>query len=250
MSLKKLKVKNKFKRPKQLDVVDILPALDVDLDEMREMVIPRQSGIPSGLSRRNMEHQFHRLVGLYAERSAMLAYHALCISYLRRRTPHTAKAWALFERLWREHADFLKRELSSKWLISALQTFFDHSPNSADRTCGGVGFTYGNMIKIYEAERNSQGLAGDIHPDRGLKAENFDGLGGFHVGSDILQNLHCVVIDAAETSKIAGPILIEFLRRSKRADIIFHRMDALAEARRDADTIKIKYAFGEKTSRL
>lgn len=244
MSLRKLKRKHRYRFPKQPDMKDHLLPLDVNLSKVRSFTAPTPAPDLGDLSRRDLANQLKILEASYAGRSMLLVHHALSISYLRRDTPHTQKAWIVFERMWEEQSKFLCRELSTRWLISALQTFFDHSPYESDRVCGGIGFTYGNLIKIYEAERNAEKIVTGPDPDKYMKAPSFPGIGGFEVGSDILVNLHRTIYDAVAKAEFAGPVLGELLTRAKDAKLVFQRLDSLAERRSGAQDAKVRNAFG------
>lgn len=244
MSLRKLKRKHRYRFPKQPDTDDHLLPLDVNLSKLRSTTAPTSAPDLGDISRRYLGDQLRILEANYAGRSMLLVHHALSISYLRRDTPHTQKAWIVFERMWEEQSKFLCRELSTRWLISALQTFFDHSPHEGDRVCGGIGFTYGNLIKIYEAERNAEKIETGPDPDRYMKAPSFPGIGGFEVGSDILVNLHRTIYDAVAEAELAGPVLSELLSRAQDANLVFQRLDSLAGRRSGAQNAKTRNSFG------
>lgn len=243
MSLDSLVRKHRYRFPKQLDVADVMPDLNVDLIQWRDAKASQQPELSNG-SRRDMQFQFQRLEQEHAGQSMLLVLHALTISYLRRETDHTNKAWVLFERIWQEHSEFLIKNLSARWLISTLQTFFDHSPDDDDRACGGIGFTYGNLIKIYEAERNESRVVFEPDPEKELRPKEFGELGSFRAGSDILVNLHRTIFDAVVEAPLAGPVLYELLDRASEAKIVFHRLDRIADRRKDAKKVRLKYAFG------
>lgn len=244
MSLRALKRKHRYRFPKQLDVDNHLLPLDANLSAVRNKTAPSPAADLSSITRKDLGDQLKILEANYSGRSMLLVHHALAISYLRRNTLHTQNAWIVFERMWEEQSKFLCRELSTRWLISVLQTFFDHSPYEGDRVCGGIGFTYGNLIKIYEAERNAEEIVSGPNPDGYMKAQNFPGVGGFEIGSDILVNLHRTIYDAVLEAELAGPALAELLKRARGANLVFQRLDSLAKQRNGAKDAKIRYSFG------
>ncbi|WP_283179987.1 hypothetical protein [Gemmobacter sp. 24YEA27] len=81
------------------DTADFLPEEKVDLDAMESMTVEKLTSSKDG-RRVDMAHQIRLLSKIFAGRSELEFLHAVVISYLRRDTPHTRKAWHLFRRLW------------------------------------------------------------------------------------------------------------------------------------------------------
>jgi hypothetical protein len=55
--------------------------------------------------------------------------------------------------MWAEEAHFLAKALNTKWLVSACDTFADHSNDDAERATALLAATMIKTIKIYETER-------------------------------------------------------------------------------------------------
>lgn len=215
----------RFKRFRE--IVDLLPPSDVDLAEVRKRAVPEDAIADPSLSRRDMADHLQSLRAQFAGRSELLVLHALCISYLRRGTPLTAKARHLFHRLWAEQGEFLARELSARWLVSALQTFHDHGIGEGERRAGGIGFVYGNLVKIYETERDDATARTPMGGGNPHVNETVPGLGGFMVGGDILLNINLLVYDAALRGGLARRPLLALMREVKESGAIFARIDAI-----------------------
>lgn len=245
MTLSHLKNKHRQRFPKHPGIENLLPNPSLKLESLRSQLIDLNLEKPQGHSRKNMQTHFMRLQHSFRGRSILLAYHALAISYLRRDTPYQKVAWSLFQRMWREQSEFLLSELNFRWLISSLQTFFDHSPVAEDRTCGGIGYTYGNLIKIYEAERSIERHERLAKLPKHLQASSVNGAGSFKPGSDILMNLHRTIYDAACCSSLVGPILVQLMLIVQSSDTAFSRIDELARNREDASRATLKMSFGE-----
>ncbi|NPD17765.1 hypothetical protein HOY34_21560 [Xinfangfangia sp. D13-10-4-6] len=218
------RLKRKFSRAP--DTVDFLPEDTADFEEMASLTVEKLTTRPE-TKRSDMEQQIRLLSKTFAGQSELELLHAVVISYLRRDTPHTQKAWTLFRRLWAEQSDFLVERLSVRWLISALQTFYDHSDMPDERIAGGMGFIYGNLIKIYETEHHARrrNRPPEAHA---FKNKSVPGMFGFSPGDDILINLNVLMLDAAKRGGIAGAPLMRLIDAVARGNTVFQRTDALA----------------------
>ena len=136
---------------------DLLPDTGIDLHKLAFEYLPKEAELPDG-PRSNMQNQYSILEYHLRGKSRLAHLNAMVISYLRRDTPFTEKARTLFHKIWREQGILLLNELSTRWLISTLQTFLDHGENEYQRKIGATGYFYGNVMKIYEGERSLEGL--------------------------------------------------------------------------------------------
>lgn len=241
-ALKDLRRKHRYRFPRQEEVADVLPPPGTPIAALKAQILPEAAKTPLR-GRADMADHLRRLERTFAGKSALLAWHGLAISYLRRDTPLTARARDLFEEIWAEEGAYLARSLPSRWLISALQTFFDHGTRPGDREAGGMGFVYGNLIKVYEAERAATAPHGPADPDR-FAPERFRGMFGFVPGNDILLNINRGMFEAASRAETAGPALFELLARARRSETAFSRIDRIAQEMPDAERRKLKFAFG------
>ncbi len=207
---------------------DLLPAASVDLTGLRTSIVADPGVETKGMSRRDMRDQLVILQAALKGKSELALTNALAISYLRRGTPHTAKARALFLRIWREEGKHLLTELSTRWLLSTLQTFADHGETESQRAAGIAGFIYGGVMRMYEHERAMLGLSPDQTADS-ITPSARPGLtntGGFRLGhTDALINLNALVYEYALCDEVAGPVLEELLVRVRDSKTVFHRMD-------------------------
>lgn len=214
----------------QPDAPDLLPQSDVDLAALATQIIGGSDEVPANLGRRDLELHAQRLRHRARNRSELFYLNTLCIAYLRRLTPHTDKARNLFFRIWREQGDTLLAELNPRWMISVLQTFYDHAETDDQRLIGMTGFVYGNMIKIYEAERCMIGLPNDgSYQDVSAHARDMGvrGLNGCIVGeSDIHINTNTLICDAALRDQTAGPVLLRLLDSIRAGQTVFSRSSA------------------------
>lgn len=215
-------------RVKFQKVEDILPPRNVDLSCYIFDILPLDVPPPT-VSRRDMSDQSTILDYHLRGKSHLAKLNALTISYLRRDTSYTEKARYLFHRIWREYGFILINELSTRWLISTLQTFLDHGENEAQRLIGASGYFYANLMKIYEGERSIEGLdQAAIYKESNPQTPNkFNGLDRYRVGgTDLLLNTNSRALDLAFHDDVAGLVLVELLLRVKASANVFTRMDA------------------------
>lgn len=214
-------------RVQKQDCEDILPAETADLEAFAAARLPREVEMVE-VSRADIRDQSRILEYHLRGKSRLNHLNALCISYLRRDTGHTAKARVLFHRIWREKGVLLVNELSTRWLISTLQTFLDHGLNEAQRSIGTAGYFYANLMKIYEGERAIEGLDQDAaYTGNEPETKNrFRGLDRYKVGgSDLMLNTNALALEIAQRDPVAGLVLQEFLLRVKTSETVFSRHD-------------------------
>lgn len=162
----------------------------------------------------------------FAGQSALLWYHADTIMRIRRSLSLTEKL-AEFYRMWGEQRAFLLSNLNSRWLVSACDTIIDHDPDATERSLALAGALFTKTIKLYETERHWTIVERKpLEPDRAEKRLDLhDGLFGFGVGyGDMVVNLIRRSRHVAEGSALAGPILLELLRRADRHDTVLRRL--------------------------
>ncbi len=206
---------------------DILPDRHVDLEPYVFDIIPTTVE-PHDRPRADIRDQSRILDYHLRGKSQLAKLNALTISYLRRDTEHSEKASYIFHRIWDEYGRFLVNELSTRWLISTLQTFLDHGRNEAQRMIGACGYFYGNMMKIYEGERSIEGLDQDgiYAGSRAQTANKFAGLDRYELGgTDLLLNTNALALDISMKDDNAGIVLQEFLLRVKQSGNVFTRAD-------------------------
>lgn len=82
-------------------------------------------------------------------------YHASLIILLRR-DYKIAETFALFEQLWEQETDYLLAHLNLRWLISACDTFIDHSSSPLRAAILLNAVTLINTLKVYETTQYLQ----------------------------------------------------------------------------------------------
>lgn len=255
--LPRLAIVARSRFPQQDDAENILPELDFDIDAAFREVIPESSEEPESeeTGRRSFRahgrHLYHRLQG----HRHLEYYNSLSISYLRRNTPFTADAKAIFFRIWDEKGEELCNELTTRWIISTLMTFADHGRGERERMCGALGYTYGAMLVASETERTYwTGPAPSI--DRAVPDRDSFGVNGcypFQLGeSDHLINLNSFVYRYALDSGISGLLLERLITRMRYSDTYFSRFDTARRVRKintRGDDRKRFWSFGAPPKR-
>lgn len=210
------------------NIEDILPLGEVNLEDYVFDILPTGIELDPNWSRVDIHDQSRILDYHLRGKSKLAKLNALTISYLRRDTNHTKKAKHLFHRIWTEYGTLLVNELSTRWLISTLQTFLDHGLNDAQRMIGAGGYFYANMVKIYEGERSIEGLEQDaIHHNVSPQTPSkFSGLDRYNIGgTDLHLNTNAMALDLAMRDDVAGLVLQELLLRVSSSANVFTRMD-------------------------
>jgi len=134
--------------PMSMDTGEDLPGLDVDLRGLRTritLVEPRKSD--SAFAKK-----IHELQVEFQGEPELCWLNGFVIANLRK-TDHPDHAAALFQKIWRDHGDFLIRRLPLRWLVSSITTFGDKGVNEAQRSLGRSMTILFGMIKLYEFER-------------------------------------------------------------------------------------------------
>ncbi len=218
-------------------VEDCLPEVSPELLRSLTLVTVAAPTEPDRkLRRQNITDQRILLQKRFAGRSELLMLHALCISYLRRTTQLEEKASRIFHMMWEFEKDFLIENLTGRWIISALQTFHNHGQTEGDRMAGAAGFLYGNLIKIYETERNTmrEKPLEKLSPST-FRNKTVPELFGFVPGDDVLININAFVYGIAKQGGLASAPLMRLLEIIYQSKSIFSRVDAFSEAAQFAD---------------
>ena len=203
--------------------------ISTDFAKQKKQVIHGGSKIYTHGSAKNIKVHFAQLRKEFVGDSELCYTHAKLIVLIRREY-QTRKHFAIFERLWREEKAYLLKNLNTRWLVSAADTFSDHSEDEAVAgLCVAVNCLI-NTVKICETERHiihSENCVDDQDRIEKLQRKErvklFDGVSAFAVGiDDTLRNLRWRIDKMAKTN-LAGEILLELFLRLQRYDTVFKR---------------------------
>lgn len=162
-----------------------------------------------------------------------LAFHHAFLNALIRREFELDKTFAQFQDLWVQEADWLLANLNIRWLVSASDTFADHSPDPQVRSLALATTLLANTVKAYETENllsNREHIVYD--PERVAQVQReaipiFEGMSCYTVGTDdTLRNMVWRMKDIAP-HHISGRILMEVFNRLGTLPTAFGRMRAM-----------------------
>jgi hypothetical protein len=199
-----------------------------DYARQKMTIIPGQEVVFTHGSANSLEQHFASLRHEFAGQTELHYTHAKIIVLIRR-DYKAEKYFGLLEQLWQQEKDFLLKNLNTRWLISAADTFADYSADAATRALALTCSCLINTIKIQETERFIQ------HADESTDDENrirqlqqkrlalFDGTSAFTVGTDdTLRNMRWR-IDRIAPTNIAGEILREIFLRLQEYETVYRR---------------------------
>lgn len=211
-----------FRSEKRLNAGKIIKNfMDKSIDDMKATLItdsmcnvsasthkPRTNDLTAHLE--NLKHQF---IG----QSELCFYHATLVVLLRRNYK-PKEIFAEFEQLWDAEADYLLEHLSLRWIVSACDTFVDHS---TDRIRAAILMNITTLVTTLRVYETKQFLLRPPHSESlPLLDDNIEafyrsdiplygGLTYFRVGSDdTLKNMRNRYKSFYETDKLASTILL------------------------------------------
>ena len=142
---------------------------------------PRLKDLSSHLAKVKLE---------FLDKPEICFYHATLIILLRRGYK-TDATFQEFEKLWETESEFLLNNLSLRWIVSACDTFVDHSPRTSRAAILLNVSTLINTLKIYETEKFLKDYLGQenlsMENIEALYAEHlklYNGLTYFRIGTD------------------------------------------------------------------
>jgi len=204
--------------------------ISTDFSQQRQIVIEGSEIQYTHGSSNNLDEHFDALRDEFVGQSELCYTHAKIIVLIRRDF-EVENHFALFEQLWKEEKDYLLKNLNTRWLISATDTFADYSNDDSIRSLSVACSCLLNTVKIQESERfitNAKSCIDDKEKIARLDNEEriplFDGTSTFKIGTDdTLRNMRWR-IDKVAKINIAGEILLEIFLRLQEYDTVFKRL--------------------------
>ncbi len=180
-------------------------------------------------SSNSVEEHFTALKKEFSGQSELCHTHAKIIVLIRREF-EVNNHFKLLEQLWLEEKEHLLKNLNTRWLIAATDTFSDYSNNDAIKSLSIACVCLLNTVKLQESERfitNAQNCKDDDEKINRLDNEErfalFDGTSVFKFGTDdTLRNMRWR-IDKVAKLNVAGEILLEIFKRLQTHDTIYKR---------------------------
>jgi hypothetical protein len=203
--------------------------ISIDFSKQRSIAIDGDKIQYTHGSSNNLEEHFVALRSEFVGQSELCLTHAKIIVLIRRDF-ESEKYFTLFEKLWKKEKDYLLKNLNTRWLISATDTFADFSDDDSVKSLSLACSCLFNTVKMQESERfitNAQSSVTDKEKLNRLDNEEriplFDGTSVFKFGTDdTLRNMRWR-IDKIAKLNIAGEILLEIFLRLQQFDTIYKR---------------------------
>ena len=209
--------------------IELSSQIKTDFLQQKEIIISGSDIHYTHGSSNNLGEHFDALKDEFVGQSELCYTHAKIIVLIRRDF-EAKNHFALFEQLWNEEKDYLLKNLNIRWLISATDTFADHSDNDSIKSLSIACSCLFNTVKIQESERyiaKSNIYEDDHEKITRLNNEEriplFDGTSVFKVGTDdTLRNMRWR-IDKVSKINIVGEVLLEIFLRLQKHETIFKR---------------------------
>ena len=209
--------------------IELSEQISMDFAKQKKKLIENDEIIYTHGSSNSIEEHFNALKNEFSGQSELCYTHAKIIVLIRRDF-EAKKHFAILERLWEEEDSFLLKNLNTRWLISATDTFADYSNNNDVKSLSVACSCLLNTVKMQESERfitNAENCKDDKEKIKRLQAEErvalFDGTSAFAVGTDdTLRNMRWR-IDKVAKINIAGEILLEIFLRMQKHNTVYKR---------------------------
>ncbi|WP_350557863.1 hypothetical protein [Psychrobacter sp. CAL346-MNA-CIBAN-0220] len=146
-----------FKSDKTLNAGTIIGNFNnKSINEMKLTLITESMCDPTALSDKprlkSLEKHLNNLKYQFVGQSELCFYHATLIVLIRR-DYKLEETFAEFETLWMTEIDYLLKHLSLRWIISACDTFIDHSDDAIRTAILMNVTTLINTLKVYETKQ-------------------------------------------------------------------------------------------------
>ncbi|QKQ24397.1 hypothetical protein HUE58_04535 [Candidatus Ruthia endofausta] len=215
---------------RRLGAKNLSNQIDTDFRSQKNKLITDGKIIYTHGSPKSIEKHFNTLKNEFSGQSEFCYTHAKIIVLIRQDF-ESSKHFAIFKNLRYKETRFLLKNLNTRWLISATDTFADYSNDNALRGLSIACSCLLNTVKIQESERfitNTQNYKDDkekiIRLDNEERIALFYGISVFKIGTnDTLRNMRWR-IDKAAKINIVGQILLEVFLRLQKFDTIYKRL--------------------------
>ncbi len=235
-----------FKNEKTLNANVVMETFtNKSIDEMKATIITEAMCDPEALSDKprikNLTSHLDSLKHQFISQTELSFYHATLIVLLRRNYK-TEKTFAVFEALWTTETDYLLNHLSLRWIISACDTFIDHS-NDVTRAAILMNITtLINTLKVYETKQflqlptpleQTQLLADKVDTLYHTHLPLYDSLTYFRIGTDdTLKNMRVRYKNFYDTDKLATTMLLFVFDKLQSNNSAFSTLRSLHKSER------------------
>jgi len=203
--------------------------ISTDFKSQSQQIILGDEVICTHGSSNSVEEHFSALKDEFVDQSELCYTHAKIIVLIRREF-EVDNHFELLKQLWAEEKKYLLKNLNTRWLIAATDTFADYSDDDAIKGLSIACVCLLNTVKLQESERfitNAQNCGDDQEKINRLDNEErfalFDGTSVFKFGTDdTLRNMRWR-IDKVAKLNVAGEILLEIFKRLQKFDTVYKR---------------------------
>lgn len=200
-----------------------------NLEYLKKSIIDHGDAVLSRGSAKDIHQHYATLRLEFSGQPELCFHHAMLIVMIRREVD-VPKTFARFETLWHEHSDWLLHNLNIRWLVSACDTFADHSKDSNQRALALATTLLANTVKAYETENiMTHHLSPLYDPQIVAKVQEeaiplFEGMSCYTIGTDdTLRNMVWRMKEIA-LYNTTGQILMEVFKRLNNLPTAFGRM--------------------------
>ena len=161
---------------------------NLDLFQLKSQYIQTSFTEYTHGSENSIKSHLHNLRNEFNGKTELEYYHAELNVFLRRGIK-TKKTFKNFLDLWEQESGFLIKNLNTRWLIAAADSFIDHDKNPLSRSLAFSAVCLVNSCKLCETERfvnNSIDKEYDLKKLELLKNQRiplFDGTSAFTIGT-------------------------------------------------------------------
>ena len=202
---------------------------NVDYKELKLTLIDTKKTVYTHGSENDLKSHLANLRNEFNGKSELEYYHAELNVFLRRGID-LKETFRKLSELWKNESDFLIKNLNTRWLISAADSFIDHDTNPLSRAYAFSAICLVNSCKLCETERfannskNSEYAPNQLEQLKKERIALFDGTSAFAIGTcDTLRNMRWR-LDSMKSDLPSYIILQEIFHRINSHNTVYKRM--------------------------
>ncbi len=202
---------------------------EVNYEQLKSQVIDTENSEYTFGSKSKIKDHLIDLRNEFNGRSELEYYHAELNVFLRREI-NTKESFKKFLLLWKNEYNFLVKNLNTRWLISAADSFIDYDKDALSRSYAFSAVCLVNTCKLCETEHFAN-QTGDITFEKNkllelkkIRIELFDGVSAFAIGTDdTIRNMRWR-LDSIKNPHPSYHILVEIFNRINNHETVYSRM--------------------------
>lgn len=224
-----------FLSEKRLNAGKIIKSYDdKSFDEMKSTILTESmcniETLTDERKSKDLENHLNNLKHQSIGQPELCFYHNTLVILIRRKYK-ISQTFAEFEKLWESESDYLLEHLSLRWIVSACDTFIDHSDSPCRAAILMNVVSMMNTLRAYETKSFLQ--SSDTSKPAALLSEKTDmlyagdlplynGLTYFRIGTDdSLRNMRKRYNTFLKADKLATNILLAVFEKLQHTDTAF-----------------------------